>query len=211
MKVLGTRLRKWRFSVGMTLADAAARVGISKGYLSRIENGIASPSIAVLNQLSAAYGAPLSKLMETGGVGAAVSVVRASERLPINRDGGEHGYQYALVNHRMADRRAECFVVDMPPVEEAIPMFTHAGEEMFFILSGRVRFVYGGVEHILEAGDCIYFDATVEHRGLAHGGAPATALAVIVPPATAQEQEKGVEETPPDTGDLKEETQKCAS
>ena len=210
MKALGARLRKWRFSVGLTLADAALRIGISKGYLSRIENGVASPSIAVLNRISAAYGAPIAKLLDTGSADAAISVVRADERLPINRDGREHGYLYTLINHRKADRRAECFVVHLPPVNTDMPMFSHAGEEMFFVLSGRVQFVYGGIELILEAGDCAYFDASVEHRGLAHGGAPATALAVIVPPAAGQEGETGAAEEPPCNTDQEEETRQCA-
>lgn len=209
MQTLGTRLRRWRFSSGMTLAEAARQIGISKGYLSRIENDVSSPSIAVLNRLSAAYGAPLSKLLDTGEADAAISVVRAAERLPLNRDGHEHGYQYSLINHRKGNRRAECFVVDLPPIDVELPMFTHVGEEMFFILAGRVQFLYGGVELILETGDCAYFDASVEHRGIAYGGAPATALAVIVPPSTGEGQSADITNLGPKrtTG----ETKKCVS
>ena len=209
MQTLGGRLRRWRFASGMTLAEASRQVEISKGYLSRIENGVSSPSIAVLNRLSAAYGAPLSKLLDTGEADSGISVVRADERLPLNRDGQEHGYQYSLINHRKGDRRAECFVVDMPPVDVDLPMFTHAGEEMFFVLAGRVQFIYGGVELILEAGDCAYFDASVEHRGVAYGGVAASALAVIVPPSagtgqSAKEPQQAPKHTP-------EETKKCVS
>ena len=211
MQTLGARLRRWRRAVGLSLAQAAERVGISKGYLSRIETGMASPSIAVLNRLSEAYGAPLAKLLDTGGANATLSVVRAGDRLPINRDGKEHGYHYTLINHHKADRRAECFVVDLPPVETDPPMFIHAGEEMFFVLAGRVHFTYGGMELILDTGDCIYFDASVEHRGLAHGDAPATALAVIVPPATVEQGQAAEPEEPAHENTQEEETRKCAS
>ncbi len=112
-------------------------------------------------------------------------MVRADERLALNRDGSEHGYVYELINHGKADRRTECFVVTLPPVEQPPELFRHDGEELFFALSGRIRFVYGGMELILNAGDALYFDASVEHRGLADGGEPAVALAVIVPPPPA--------------------------
>lgn len=179
--MLGRRLRRWRRSLGFTLDEAAQKIDISKGYLSRIENDLASPSIAVLNRISQAYGAPLAKLLDTGGA-AQISLVRASERLALNRDGSEHGYVYELINHGKAERRTECFVVTLPPIDEPPELFSHVGEELFFVLSGRVRFVYGGTELILETGDAVYFDASIQHRGLAYGGDPAMALAVIVPP-----------------------------
>ncbi|WP_421706760.1 helix-turn-helix domain-containing protein [Algihabitans sp.] len=183
MATLGQRLRRWRRSLGLSLDAAAQKVEITKGYLSRIENDLASPSIAVLNRISQAYGAPLSQLLDTGGSDK-ISVVRVADRLAMNRDSGEHGYLYDLVNHKKADRRTECFVVTLPPIDEPPELFSHAGEELFFVLTGRVRFVYGGTELILETGDAIYFDAAIQHRGLAYGGEPATALAVIVPPDT---------------------------
>jgi transcriptional regulator with XRE-family HTH domain len=181
MATLGRRLRRWRRALGFTLDEAAQKIDISKGYLSRIENDLASPSIAVLNRTSQAYGAPLAKLLDTGGADR-ISVVRAGERLALNRDGSEHGYVYELINHGKAERRTECFVVTLPPIAEPPELFSHVGEELFFVLSGRVRFVYGGTESILETGDAVYFDASVQHRGLAYGGVPAMALAVIVPP-----------------------------
>ena len=183
--MLGERLKQWRGSLGLTLGEAAQRIDISKGYLSRIENDLASPSIAVLNRISQTYGAPLAQLLDTGGT-ARISVVRSSERLALNRDGTEHGYIYELINHGKTDRRTECFVVTLPPADDPPDLFSHEGEELFFVLSGRVRFVYGGTELILHQGDSVYFDSAVEHRGLADGGESAMALAVIVPPASRE-------------------------
>ena len=86
---------------------------------------------------------------------------------------------------------------------------------MFFVLHGRVQFVYGGMEYILEAGDCVYFDASIEHHGLAYGGAPATALVVIMPTAPAGQGKAGAGDAFPETDPIveeeKEDSKKCAS
>lgn len=184
MEALGDRLRRHRLTVGATIASVAKRVGVSKGYLSRIENGQATPSIAVLARLGSAYGVPIATFLEGDGRGdARISVVRRDERMPLNRDGSELGYVYEAVAYRKADRRVECFIATLPAVDSPRQMYRHPGEELFFVLKGQVHFLYGGCEYILNAGDCVYFDASVEHRGESYNGTTAQALAVIIPPA----------------------------
>src|SRR6266700_6179178 len=48
--VFGTELRRMRRAAGISLADLAARVHYSKGYLSRVETGCQSASHAVAQQ-----------------------------------------------------------------------------------------------------------------------------------------------------------------
>ena len=191
MKQLGDSLRRYRLSVGATIVSVAKRVGVSKGYISRIENGQATPSIAVLARLAAVYGVSIATFLEGDGHGdARISVVRRDERMPLNRDGSELGYAYEAIAYRKTDRRVECFIATLPPVDSPRQVYRHAGEELFFVLEGQVHFFYGGCEYILNAGDCVYFDASVEHRGEAHNGTTAQALAVIIPPAESGRQSK---------------------
>lgn len=61
------------------------------------------------------------------------------------------------------------------------PSFKHSGEEIFLVLDGRLRFVYGGTEFILGQGDCLQFDASIEHRSRSEGGKPAQLFVVTIP------------------------------
>lgn len=185
MGTLGERLLRARTRSSMTLERAAKQTDITKGYLSRIENDRAMPSIAVLSRLAQVYGVPMADLFAGEGEDQRFSLVRAQERLQVIRDGSEVGYVFEAVAFRKAQRSVESFVVTMPPGIKRGRPYRHAGEELFFILEGRCRFLYGGVEYVLEAGDCVYFDASVEHRGDAEGSETARALAVIVPPPKA--------------------------
>src|SRR6266568_5000123 len=52
--VFGTELRRLRRAAGISLADLAARVHYSKGYLSRVETGCQSASHAMAQQCDTA-------------------------------------------------------------------------------------------------------------------------------------------------------------
>jgi len=186
MRGLGARLR--RFTAGLTLAESTRRSHNSKSHLYRIARDQSPPLIAVLTRLGSAYGAHLAQLPETGEAHASRSVVRAVDRLEANRDGNEHGYRDALVNRRKPDRRSECFVVRLPAVDDEAPPFRHEGEEML---------------------DGVYFHKRIAHRALAEGGAPATALAVAVPPAATRAQEETGDRSGRRTGE-QEEPKRCS-
>jgi transcriptional regulator with XRE-family HTH domain len=56
------RLRQARKLQGLTLKQLGKRVGLSENYLSEIENGLASPRLAVAFRLSAELGLPVEWL-----------------------------------------------------------------------------------------------------------------------------------------------------
>ena len=60
LRGLGDELRQLREDAGRSQRAVAAAAGSSQGYLSKIEAGIASPSLRVLRFVSAALGADLS-------------------------------------------------------------------------------------------------------------------------------------------------------
>lgn len=51
---LGRKVRALRLEQGRTIADLAAAACISSGMLSKIENGLTSPSLSTLHSLAAA-------------------------------------------------------------------------------------------------------------------------------------------------------------
>ena len=57
---IGREVRAFRKKLGITVADLAAATDISLGMLSKIENGITSPSLTTLQALSRALGVPFT-------------------------------------------------------------------------------------------------------------------------------------------------------
>jgi transcriptional regulator with XRE-family HTH domain len=54
MKTLGRQVRKHRQLAGMTQDDLSGRCGLYRTYLSRLENGTVSPTMAALRALAVA-------------------------------------------------------------------------------------------------------------------------------------------------------------
>ena len=181
--LLPVRLRDLRQLRGLSLAQVARAASVTKGYLSKVEAGVATPSVAVLTQLAKVYNISISELFDEGDGTSRFSLVRAGERRRFDRGGRELGYVYEAVSFRKSDRIAEAFFLTMPVLGAADPhpTFKHKGEEVFICLQGRIHFVYGSSEYILDEGDCVQFDPSVEHRGEAYGDGPAQALVVILP------------------------------
>ncbi len=68
----------------------------------------------------------------------------------------------------------------MEPGHEVRP-HAHPHEQIEYLLAGRMRFVVGGEETILEKGDMLVVPPDVEHFGETLGEEPALALSVFSP------------------------------
>ncbi len=179
---IGAALRRIRKASGMTLEAAAGQAELTKGYLSKVESGQATPSTRVMVRLADVFGVPLSDILMSDAERRPISVVRADERKVITKNGSDIGHTYELASRAKLHPRAEVFFLTLSVLEdETPPRFKHSGEEIILVLEGRMRFQYGGMEIIVGPGDCIQFDASIEHYGLAEGAVPARLFVVNIP------------------------------
>lgn len=180
---IGRKLKDLRAAKGVTLAELAETSGMTKGYLSKIENGKNIPPIETLAKISAALDADIAYFFgrDPGGDNQdeKVSIVKAHERKSVVRGASSFGYDYEAVAYRKKNKSFEPFVFSFPEnVEPNMPHFSHEGEEMLFILEGTVCMTIDNEDYIVSTGDCIYIDSTVPHKGRALNG-PARALVVV--------------------------------
>lgn len=177
---LGEHLKALRAARGMTLDRLAAATGLTKSYLSKIQNSRKLPPIATLSRIAQALGTGIGSFF--GDILEAregASVVRKAERLPVVRGGTAFGYDYVSLAHKRLSKRMEPFVFTFPSKIDTHVFFDHGGEEFVFILSGKVVFQVGDERWTLEEGDSIYFDAAIPHRGWSVGRDDARALVVV--------------------------------
>jgi transcriptional regulator with XRE-family HTH domain len=182
---IGSRLRKIRKMRGLTLDALAAEIGLTKGYLSKVETGRKVPPIATLARVARALQTDVATLLQ-GGAGAekavttGISLMRANERHQVVRGGSAFGYDYQALAHHIDAKHMEPFIFTFPAQILREVFFEHEGEEMIFVLSGTVEFQIGKETYELSPGDCIYFDSAIPHRGRGVKG-DAKAVVVICP------------------------------
>lgn len=164
---LAARLRSEREVRGWTVADLAARSGVSRAMVSKVERGEASPTAALLGRLSAALGLTLSQLfarVEGGG-----QVARAAEQ-PTWRDPETGFLRRSLSPPGTAP--LELVWGELPPgAEVAYPAAAYAfiADQQVVVLHGRLLIVQGGTAHELGVGDCLRFgppqDSVIRNPG----------------------------------------------
>jgi transcriptional regulator with XRE-family HTH domain len=185
--VIGRTILKMRKARGMTLDELAVLTGFSKSYLSKIENHLSVPPIGTLAKIAQAFACDLGHLLrqEDNFAEDAVSIVHVRERQAAVRGGTAFGYDYSSLAHKKRNKRMEPFVFTFPAEIDVDTFFEHEGEEFIFILRGRAEFETkrnGVVEKwILDAGDSLYLDSLIPHRGRSLGG-DSEALVVIYQP-----------------------------
>lgn len=158
---LGARLRDLRTGRGWTQDELARRAGLSKSYLSRIEDGERQPSLASLLSLAQAYGISVASLFAAPAEeGRHCAILRAGS-LPQQQG---NGLTYTPLSRPERAAHMQPIRVTVSARREGGEMYQHDGEEWLYVLSGTLRLALADEAHVLHPGDSAHFDARVPHR-----------------------------------------------
>lgn len=161
---IGRQVRTLRKRLNLTVANIAKQAQLSSGMLSKIENGLTSPSLATLNALANALQVPVTSLFRGYEEQRDVTVIKAGEGLVIERRGSGAGHQYQLLGHTIGKPYSiEPYIITISDPSEVFPIFQHAGTELIYMLEGKVTYRHGDKTHLLEPGDSMFFDAEASH------------------------------------------------
>ena len=87
------RLKLLRKKLGVTLEALAEKSGMTKSYLSKVERGLNTPSIATALKLAKALNVKVEELFSEDKVSLdSYSLVRSHERQPLGASGDNPGY-----------------------------------------------------------------------------------------------------------------------
>lgn len=172
----GERLRDLRKSHGLSAKELATRAGVTAAYLSRLETGKLSPTIATLSRLLHAMDESVERLF--GVTPNADLVVRRTDRKTVE----SQGVRDALVTPPSAQRlRVLETVVDAGATSGDTP-YVHGGDEECVLVSdGSLRIWVESKSFELGPGDSITFACGLPHRWLNTADSPTTALWIVTP------------------------------
>ncbi|MGI3164100.1 helix-turn-helix domain-containing protein [Pseudooceanicola sp. 200-1SW] len=163
---IGRQVRELRKRQRMTGGDLAQAAGLSVGMLSKIENGVISPSLATIQTLAHALRVPLVQLF-TGYEEARGCVhTKAGEGAEVDREGTRAGHQYNLLGHIGSNKSGvvvEPYLITLSSESDRFPVFQHEGIEMLYMLDGLLDYRHGDRLYRLEPGDTLLFDSDAPH------------------------------------------------
>ena len=162
---IGRRIREFRLKKNFTLQMLADKTGYSKGYLSKVEKSDKAPPVATLSTIARELDATVACFLGEGPQKDLLCVVRKNERTLMAGNGEGFGYAYEALANPYPNKHMEPFILSYPAKDAFKHSFQHEGEEMLFVLQGKIRCKYGDREFVLEEGDCAYFDSSIPHTG----------------------------------------------
>ena len=182
---IGREVRSFRHQQALTVADLARITGLSIGMLSKIENGITSPSLTTLQVLSHAFSVPVTAFFKSYEERREVQHVKSGDHIEIERRGTRAGHQYNLLGHIGSNASGvvvEPYLITLTAQSDIFPTFQHEGLELLYMLEGEVTYRHADQLFHLKPGDSLFFDADARHGPEVLNQLPARYLSVICYP-----------------------------
>jgi transcriptional regulator with XRE-family HTH domain len=185
MFIVAIRLKLLRKQMGLSLQDLADETALTKSYLSKVERGLSTPSVAVAMKLAAALHLDIEQLFSAEVDQDAITVVRAADRVAMGNaaDDGRSGYE--VIAAKAGHKRLLPFMIRPASDFAASEFKEHEGEEFLFVHRGKVEIDFASQRITLTVGDAIYFNAQIPHRIRSLGTQKAEVLLVISSAAEA--------------------------
>ena len=183
---IARNVRRLRLQAGLSVGDMAARVGISKAMLSKIENAQTSCSLSTLARLSTAFDVAVTSLFRGADVERSAVYVKAGEGAEIVREGSREGHEYELLGSlRGEHKRLECLLVTLTEKSVTQPLFQHPGTEFLYMLEGVMDYAHSRSVYRLSPGDSMQLDGEGVHGPVDLIELPVRFLSVIAFPDSA--------------------------
>jgi quercetin dioxygenase-like cupin family protein len=172
-----SRIKELREILEIPVNEMAEELSISEEKYLSYENGELDIPISALYAIAAKLGTDFTVLLtgESPRMNTQ-TVVRKGNGVKVDR---YEGYSFVSLASNYIGRVMEPMLVTIEPSDKEPAPVMHGGQEFNYVVSGKVKITVGQREHILEAGDSIYFDPRVPHGQSAIDGT-ATFLTVIL-------------------------------
>jgi transcriptional regulator with XRE-family HTH domain len=180
---IGIKLRALRTQKRLTLARLAAETGLSTALLSKLETDRMIPTLPTLATISRVYGVGMGYFFAEPARHT-LSITRKAHLQGLGR--GPEMVKFIPLNPAGEGARIFAQMIEFPAggvLSDTDPLPKMSG--LVYVLEGRLQLDAGGMQEVLEAGDCAYMESEMRLSWSAAGKQRCRVLAVM-PGATAR-------------------------
>lgn len=176
-QVVGERVRRLRLAAKISLRKLAAQTDFSPSFISQVENGLVSPSIASMEKIARALGVTLGEFFSAAAEGDEVLIVRATDRTQAS----------SLWSHAQIEplapltpsRKLEPVLITLEPGGRSSNHPVSPGQDEFaYVIEGQLVLMLGPEEHPMGPGDAVTIRPQELRKWENRGTAPARFLVV---------------------------------
>lgn len=175
---LGLRTKKLRTDKGIKVRDLCAATGLAQSTISKIENGLMSPTFDVIQKLAAGLGVDIAQLF-ADAPSRTTPGMRAVTRKGQGRRHDAGVYAHEVLCPEIEGKRMHAFITTIRArsLRDFKSLVRQNGQEFFHVLEGKVRVFTDIYEPLdLNGGDSMYFDTSMGHATVSVGEKDAQVL-----------------------------------
>lgn len=163
---IGSRIRILREEKNVTLEQLASKTGLTKGQLSKIENGKVSSPVSTISRIATSLGVDIGFFFQKSEGDSRAALVRKSDRPIVVGRASKIGHTYQALAASLPFRKAfepYLMTIDDSNLNPNQNVFRHAGHEFLYMCVGAMDYRVGDRIYHMDPEDSLFFDASIEH------------------------------------------------
>ena len=175
---LGQRIKSLRFQKGLSQSEMARMVGVTPSTVSQVESNLIHPSLPALLKMAEVLGVEPADLFKTRNEIETPLITKPHNAVEVKIPGVDPTSMEArLLTPLGFSGRTEPYQLTVYPGRTlSSHFFHHKGEEIGYLLKGRLEFRMSGSAHVLEPGDLVYLTTEEPTTWANPGSEPAVLL-----------------------------------
>jgi transcriptional regulator with XRE-family HTH domain len=177
--MVGARIRQRRKELGYSLRELGARTNLTASFLSQVENGQSSVSLASLQRIATALEVPMFAFLENAQPRSPVMRVGERPRLDIC----DPEICYELLSRDLGGRLMAIMVRVQPGGRRVAERLAQPTDEIMYVVSGKLSITIDEQTYTLDPGDSICYAGRSLREFSALGGEELQVVCCLTPPA----------------------------
>lgn len=163
-KIVGKKLKTIRLKNDMTIQELAAKSKVSSNMISRIERGLTIPSVEILMKLSTVFDKSINYFVEDVSTTHEIVFSSPGERDSTVYDDETNMHTESFTSG-LRDPQFMSFLCTIPKGgTSGQQQMYHPGDELIYLIEGRLEVTIAGESYKLNAGDSLSFKSHLPHR-----------------------------------------------
>ncbi|TKG88485.1 helix-turn-helix domain-containing protein [Puteibacter caeruleilacunae] len=161
---IAKKVREVRLEKGLKLIEVAKAASVSKGLLSKIENGRTIPSLPVLLKIIQALKVDLTVFFEgiEDGVDHRYIHCKPAQHVSLQKEDSVGFNYFSILQESFNNIALHVAILDLDPEAEREKVITD-GYQLLYLLDGKIDYELDNESVFMEAGDSLFFNGQIPH------------------------------------------------
>jgi len=163
-KIIGKKLKTIRLAKKLTIQELARDSAVSSNMISRIERGLTTPSVEILMKLAGVFEKSIDYFVEEIKTTNEVVFTSQGHRKTTVYENNDNMLTESFTGG-LRDPQFTSFFCTIPPGgKSGVESMYHPGDELIYLLKGRLQVEIANSTYTLNSGDSLTFKSHLPHK-----------------------------------------------